>query len=109
MSSLRDPSSPPVSDPILDDVVRLAKVGPMPRLVAGGDMLWFLMDRRLDELTVPVELVWGESDQVVPLSYAEKLLHLLPRARLERVPRCGHVPQQECPGRFADSLAAALR
>jgi pimeloyl-ACP methyl ester carboxylesterase len=32
----------------------------------------------------------------------------LPRVRLTELPRCGHVPQQECPAAFATALGALL-
>jgi hypothetical protein len=32
----------------------------------------------------------------------------LPRARLTVMPRCGHVPQQECPAAFSAALLKLL-
>ena len=68
----------------------------------------FVLDGRLGEVTVPVDIVWGASDRVMPLSYAERMLAELPRARLTELPRCGHVPQQECPAAFAEALGKLL-
>lgn len=109
IEALRDPGSIRVPDFVLDDVVREAAKGPIARLAAASDgMEKFVLDGRLAEVTVPVEIVWGASDRMLPLSYAEKMLAGLPRARLIQLPRCGHVPQQECPAAFAEALGRLL-
>lgn len=109
VEALRDPGSIRVPDFVLDDVVREAAGGPIARLAAASDgMEKFVLDGRLAEVTVPVEIVWGASDRMLPLSYAEKMLAGLPRARLTQLPRCGHVPQQECPAAFAEALGRLL-
>ena len=56
----------------------------------------------------PVELVWGESDRFMSLKYAERMLAGLPRARLTTIEACGHIPQNECPQRFVETLLAVL-
>jgi pimeloyl-ACP methyl ester carboxylesterase len=109
VEALRDPGSIRVPDFVLDDVVREAARGPIARLAAASDgMEKFVLDGRLAEVTVPVEIVWGASDRMMPLSYAAKMLSALPRARLTQLPRCGHVPQQECPAAFAEALGRLL-
>lgn len=57
---------------------------------------------------VPTLLLWGREDPVVPLGVGEKLLDLLPRAELEVVDRCGHVPQEELPRVALQPLADFL-
>jgi pimeloyl-ACP methyl ester carboxylesterase len=109
VDALRDPGSIRVPDFVLDDVVRQAAHGPLARFAAtAGRMEPFVLEGRLGELTVPVDLLWGASDRVMPLSYAERMRAELPRVRLTELPRCGHVPQQECPAAFATALGALL-
>lgn len=109
IDALRDPGSIRVPDFVLDDVVRTAAKGPLARLsAASGGMEKFVLDGRLGEVAVPVEIVWGASDRLLPLSYAERMLAELPRARLTTLPRCGHVPQQECPVAFGEALGRLL-
>ncbi len=110
LAELRDPSANPVPGFVVDDIVRTAASGPIARIAAtAGEMGPYLLDGRLDEITVPVDLVWGTSDQLFPMEYAQTLRRGLPRARLWRVERCGHVPHQECPGRFLSVLEEVLR
>jgi len=46
---------------------------------------------RLRELSMPVLVVHGAEDALVPPSAAEELARLIPDARLEIIPRCGHI------------------
>jgi pimeloyl-ACP methyl ester carboxylesterase len=109
VEALRDPGSVRVPDFVLDDVVRQAANGPLARFAAtAGRMEPYLLDGRLAEVTVPVDLLWGASDEVMPLAYAERMRAELPRARLTQLPRCGHVPQQECPSAFSEALGKLL-
>jgi pimeloyl-ACP methyl ester carboxylesterase len=106
MAALRDPESPPLSDELLDDLVRRAAQGPIGRLMQNmGSLVAHLLDGRLGEVGVPVELLWGASDRLMPLDYARRMASELPRARLTVLERCGHIPAGECPER----LVAALR
>ena len=109
MKGLMGPATLPVPDFVLDDVIRWARVGPAGRLAQTADeMEPYLLDGRLDEIVVPVELVWGDSDGLLTLDYAQRLLDGLPRARLHVVKGCGHVPQRECPDKTLEAIRAAL-
>jgi len=61
-------------------------------MLAGRD----LMDGRVQRVTMPVLLVWGKKDRIVPLSIGEKMQRTLPNARLVVVPDCGHLAVLEC-------------
>jgi pimeloyl-ACP methyl ester carboxylesterase len=109
MKGLMGPATPPVPDFVLDDVIRHARVGPAGRMAQTVDeMDAYLLDGRLDEVTVPVELVWGDADALLTMDYAQRLLDGLPRARLHSVHGCGHVPQRECPDATLEALQSAL-
>jgi pimeloyl-ACP methyl ester carboxylesterase len=56
----------------------------------------------LHRIDVPVKIVWGEDDELLPVAYAREFQRLLPRASVEIVPRCGHLPQSEKPEAFCD-------
>ena len=109
MKGLMGPATPPVPDFVLDDMIRHARVGPAGRLAQTADSMDpYLLDGRLDEVTVPVELVWGDADGLLTLDYAQRLLDGLPRARLHAVHGCGHVPHRECPDKTLEAIQAAL-
>jgi pimeloyl-ACP methyl ester carboxylesterase len=106
----RDPGAPELPDAILDDLVRIAADGPLARFAAAaaGHSVWLLDEDQLGQLRVPVRLIWGASDRLLPLAYAQRMLAALPDARLVTLERCGHVPQQEAPGPFLAALLGVL-
>jgi len=50
---------------------------------------------RFPELTIPVLILWGRYDRVVPLWVGERLLAALPNATLHIFEKCGHIPAEE--------------
>jgi pimeloyl-ACP methyl ester carboxylesterase len=110
VAQTRDPASPAVPDFVLDDIVRQARIGALARFAASAATMerWVLDDAQLRELRTPVRLVWGASDRLVPLDYAERMRAALPHAGLVTLERCGHVPQLECPDAFLAALRKAL-
>jgi pimeloyl-ACP methyl ester carboxylesterase len=62
----------------------------------------------LRRLQVPVLLVWGEHDPLVPLRYAKEMLIDIRNARLEIIEGAGHVPMWEQPRAFNDVVLQFL-
>jgi pimeloyl-ACP methyl ester carboxylesterase len=52
----------------------------------------------LREIRVPVLLLWGEKDGMIPVANADDYMRALPNARLVTLPSLGHVPHEEAPG-----------
>jgi len=57
-----------------------------------------------DRISVPCLLIWGDTDRVVPLWVGKRLASEIPRARLEILEKCGHMPQEEDPDASLDHL-----
>lgn len=55
------------------------------------------LDERIDELTLPVLVITGDDDRIVPTVQSERLAQKLPMSALEVIPACGHVAHEECP------------
>ena len=53
-------------------------------------------------------VLWGDRDRIFPLAGGRALTRALPHARLEVIPRCGHVPPTERPVAFARRVVAFL-
>jgi pimeloyl-ACP methyl ester carboxylesterase len=51
----------------------------------------------LPQIKVPVLLVWGGKDAMIPFSNSADYMRLLPHATLAALPDLGHVPQEEDP------------
>ena len=109
MKGLMGPATPQIPGYVLDDVVRRTASGPAARFAStAGEMVAYLLDGKLSEVTVPVDLVWGDADQLLTIDYAQRIVDGLPRARLHPVHGCGHVPHRECPLKFLEVLKGAL-
>jgi non-heme chloroperoxidase len=63
----------------------------------------------LDRITVPVLLVWGDADTLVPRAMQEELVRRLARAELRTFPGAGHTPRWDEPARFAREVADFTR
>ena len=55
---------------------------------------------RLYRVAMPVLIVWGRQDGLIPLAHGERYRTLLPDARLEVIERCGHLPILERAAEF---------
>lgn len=110
VAALRDPSSPPTPDAILDDLVRRVPTSQVTRMSQEEKDLesYLLKDERLAEIRTPVDVLWGESDHFLGRGYADRLVAALPNVRLTLIPKCGHVPQVECAQSFAEKLKEVL-
>jgi pimeloyl-ACP methyl ester carboxylesterase len=59
---------------------------------------------RLDRISCPVLLLWGDRDLLVFQTGAGRVLDAVEDARLEVIEDCGHCPQLEAPERFCELL-----
>lgn len=62
------------------------------------------LSQRLDEVRLPVLVITGDNDRIVPTEESIRLARELPNARLVVIPNCGHVPQEECPTEFLHAV-----
>jgi pimeloyl-ACP methyl ester carboxylesterase len=62
------------------------------------------LESRLKVLQLPILVVTGEADQIVPAEQSIRLAGELPSAELVVFPKCGHLPQEECPDEFMEAL-----
>jgi pimeloyl-ACP methyl ester carboxylesterase len=57
---------------------------------------------------LPVLIVWGARDPIIPVRHGEDAHRAIPGSRLEVFERVGHLPQLEAPGRFIVALEEFL-
>jgi len=79
-----------------------AVVGTGGQRVNAGDRLYLAE-------AVPVLIVWGARDSIIPVSHGEDAHRAIPASRLEVFEDVGHLPQMEAPGRFIAVLERFLR
>lgn len=63
---------------------------------------------RLTELDLPVLVITGDDDRIVPTEQSVKLADALPNAELAVIPACGHLAHEECPQATLEVMTAFL-
>jgi pimeloyl-ACP methyl ester carboxylesterase len=66
------------------------------------------LDRLYLAENLPVLIIWGERDPIIPVEHGRAAHAQLPGSRLEVFPDAGHIPMLESPGRFAAVLQRFL-
>ena len=67
-----------------------------------------LLDRKLQRVTMPVLLVWGTDDRIVPFSVAAAMQREMPHARVVPLQGCGHLAIIECRDRAIPAIESFL-
>jgi pimeloyl-ACP methyl ester carboxylesterase len=57
-----------------------------------------------DFVDLPILVVWGTNDMVIPARHSERAAELVPGCRIELFQGAGHFPHLERPDEFADVL-----
>ncbi len=68
-----------------------------PQALLGGQ---HDVTRRLNELKIPVQLIWGADDPLFPVAHAERAVSLIDGCALAVIAGAGHTPQAEKPEEF---------
>jgi pimeloyl-ACP methyl ester carboxylesterase len=63
----------------------------------------------IGQLSMPVLLIWGEQDEMIPVANGRLMQSLIPGSRLEVIPNCGHLPAFEKPIDFSNCVLNFLR
>lgn len=62
------------------------------------------LPERLGEIALPVLVITGDNDRIVPAEQSVRLAGELPQAELVVIPQAGHVPHEEKPDLFLNAL-----
>jgi pimeloyl-ACP methyl ester carboxylesterase len=68
----------------------------------------FLTAQELRSLSLPIRIVWGDADRLLPEGSLAFFRENLPRAELLRLPLTGHLPHVEAPRALAAAIAREL-
>jgi abhydrolase domain-containing protein 6 len=83
---------------VLRDILRESKKkswitrAAMRSMLEGGEVL----DRKVQRVTMPVLLIWGTADRIVPFGVAARMQREMPQARIVPLEGCGHLAIIEC-------------
>ncbi len=68
-----------------------------------------MIDRAYLTQAMPMLVIWGTDDVVVPATHAEHAARIAPGAVVEILPNSGHFPHQDQPDRFARVVQGFIR
>jgi pimeloyl-ACP methyl ester carboxylesterase len=88
---------------------RAAFLASVRAVIGTGGQLIDAADRLYLAEGLPVLIVWGSRDPIIPLRHGEDAHRTISGSRLEILDDVGHVPQLEAPGRFLVALEAFLQ
>ncbi len=97
---------PPVPGFVLDEMIRLSASSPMTRYDA-ADATAHLLDGTLRTLPVPVDLVWGTQDGVLPIAFGERLRAEFASAGWHPIDGA-HILHRDRSGKFLDIVTPLL-
>jgi pimeloyl-ACP methyl ester carboxylesterase len=66
------------------------------------------LERTVMNIELPVRLIWGSRDRIVPLSTAKDLKQHLKSATIDVMEECGHLPYEERPQEFLQVMREVL-
>ena len=58
----------------------------------------------LHRIDVPVKIIWGRQDRILPVGILDELKRLMPRAESKVLENCGHLPHAEKVDEFVDFI-----
>jgi len=93
---LAEPVTPESIDVSLKNRHTTARLAWEPRLQDPHLAKW------LNRIDVPVQVIWGEHDRILPVKLVETYRKLLPKAEFEIVKDAGHLPHAEKAQAFCD-------
>jgi len=95
-------------DPAVESILREMMTGANPKAVAAAQRGMAVRQECSDllpSIDVPVLVIVGRQDSLVPVVRAKKMADALPNARLVELPEAGHVANLEQPAAFNDAVA----
>jgi pimeloyl-ACP methyl ester carboxylesterase len=97
---LAEPMTPEAIDISLKNRHTTARLAWEPRLHDPHLPKW------LHRIDVPVKIVWGREDRILPVGFVDEYKKLLPRARVHVLESVGHLPHAEKADQFVDIVCS---
>ena len=94
---------------LTDAEIRAAFVRTLRGVVDPGGQSVTAMDRLYLTARMPTLIIWGDHDNIIPISHAYAAHDAIAGSRLEIIEGVGHFPHVEAPARFAEVVSEFIR
>ena len=111
LDALLMPHPPQVPSFIAHDILRFSHQHvwvirrALDSMLSGHDVT----DAELPQLKMPVLIVWGAEDHIIPLANGEKMHQLVPQSAFDVIPDCGHLAPVQCANKIGPKVGAFLK
>jgi len=100
---LAEPATPESIDIALKNRHTTARLAWEPRF--HDPHLW----KWLHRIDIPVQIVWGEQDRILPLAFLDEFKKRIPKAQVHVMKEAGHLPHVEKPQEFCDLVTGFVQ
>jgi len=110
LDALLMPHPPRIPGFVTADILRVSQESgwvvsrAMAQMLTGRDVT----DNLLPQLRMPVLILWGSEDRIIPLDQGEKIHRLIPQSQLDVFQGCGHLAPLQCTGRMGPKVVSFL-
>jgi pimeloyl-ACP methyl ester carboxylesterase len=111
LNALLMPNPPKAPGFVAQDILRISKKRAwviqraLDSMRTGQDAT----DNILPQLKMPVLIVWGDKDLIIPLSQGETMHRLVPQSELEVIPGCGHLAPVQCSAQIGPKVVEFMK
>lgn len=98
-----------IYDSFRDPAARAAIRHVVRAVVDWNGQIVTMADRAYLTEAMPMAVIWGRDDRVIPVQHASNAAALAPSARVEVIPKAGHFPHKDHPQRFTKIVHEFIR
>ncbi len=111
LDALLMPHPPSVPGFVARDILRFSeeRAWVVQRAVASMLTGQDVTDTLLPQLRMPVLIVWGSEDRIMPLAQGEAMHRLVPQSELEIIDGCGHLAPLQCSDAIGPKMIAFVK
>ncbi len=110
LDALLMPHPPRIPGFVAADILRASRESgwvvsrAMAQMLTGRDVT----DHLLPDLQMPVLILWGSQDRIIPLDQGERIHRLIAQSQLDVFPGCGHLAPLQCASEMGPKVVRFL-
>ena len=111
LNALLMPNPPKAPDFVARDLLRISqeRAWVIQRALDSMSTGQDATDSLLPQLKMPVLIVWGDKDRIIPLNQGETMHKLVPQSELDVITGCGHLAPVQCSAQIGPKVVEFLK